>query len=1004
MIKIKWIKDSENGKMGEVGYTNKKSAKLYVDKGYAKYVEDIKKKTKKVKKKIDIKPQTKTQLQQAFIDCCVARREYYWIYTPKPFMQKNKDATPTALTDSIILQHIAGTKVLGLSPFVNDGEVLYGGMDFDVHGLTPKAKELKIKELGEKKYKEWEDKYLEEQRKQIEIDIPKLTKWLDKNKYIYFINSSGSEGRHLRVYSNKPTNAKVMRYFLINLQEQLLGEVKTEIFPKQDVLNEQTEDGIIRPYGNQMKAVLAIHPRTKKLAGIIKNKKVLDREESLKFLYEFSQKIPKANTIEFDIPPELEEKHRKKKFTGEYKKSGEFKVPGYCRFFENVACVEPLPSGKANRHDYLDGNAYQYLQDKQNLLKDYMEIQGRDHTAFNDSKKWVFSCQVIHKYLRENTGEGIERGKNCCDNCPLFSSEYMPDMQPLIEHRHNKQKREGIIKDILKSKINSSHLEFEDVINELMLLVTYKESTLIQTFEEIKKDTIDEEINKRKQMFKEIDEKKEIEIEKQKGTTAVEIWKIGKQVLEALVDKKRGKATEILVEYILDNNYIYSTRDDENSEMWIYSKGIYIPQGKTFVREICREILGNAFTTAIGNQVIDKLQVDSYIDQEEFFVNDNIEEVAVLNGVLNIFTRKLRDFDPNTIFFSKLPIKYQLDKDCKTIQKFFKTIQKSNEDVLVMQEIFGYLLYRKYSIEKAIMLCGNGRNGKSKTQELMKRFIGAENCSNIEIQEFETDPFALGELFNMSANLAGDISPKALKTTSKFKTLTGGDTINAPRKFKTRVKFVNYAKQLFSANELPITYDLTPAFWNRWVLLDFPYTFISQKEFNKLNEDDRKNIMIADVKIIDKLSTEEELSGLLNWSLDGLKRLLEQKDFSYSKSVSEVKDMWLRKSSSFLAFCMDNLESDYDCKILKSELRKAYTIYCRQYKLRINGDKEIKHILETTYGASAERSSYDNQQVYAWEGVKFSQGSQGCYGFSFTKEKVKKGIESENPSKPNYLN
>ena len=32
------------------------------------------------------------------------------------------------------------------------------------------------------------------------------------------------------------------------------------------------------------------------------------------------------------------------------------------------------------------------------------------------------------------------------------------------------------------------------------------------------------------------------------------------------------------------------------------------------------------------------------------------------------------------------------------------------------------------------------------------------------------------------------------------------------RKFKTRVKFINYAKMIFSANEVPMTYDLSDGF------------------------------------------------------------------------------------------------------------------------------------------------------------------------------------------------
>ena len=110
-----------------------------------------------------------------------------------------------------------------------------------------------------------------------------------------------------------------------------------------------------------------------------------------------------------------------------------------------------------------------------------------------------------------------------------------------------------------------------------------------------------------------------------------------KKVYLELIGRKPRDATELIVKDILKKNYIYTTRDDENSEIWIYFEGVYIPQGKTFIREFCRKILGKAFTGHLANEVINKIEADTYIDQNKFFSNNIIEEVAVQNGILNIF-------------------------------------------------------------------------------------------------------------------------------------------------------------------------------------------------------------------------------------------------------------------------------------------------------------------------------------------------------------------------------
>jgi len=116
-----------------------------------------------------------------------------------------------------------------------------------------------------------------------------------------------------------------------------------------------------------------------------------------------------------------------------------------------------------------------------------------------------------------------------------------------------------------------------------------------------------------------------------------------------------------------------------------------------------------------------------------------------------------------------------------------------------------------------------------------------------------------------------------------FKTLTGRDLIAAPRKYLTRVKFVNFAKMVFACNKLPRTKDTSTAFWNRWILFEFPYTFLSEKEINSLTEEEEKNVRLRDVNIIEKLSSPDELSGLLNRALDGLARLFANKDFRILK-------------------------------------------------------------------------------------------------------------------------
>lgn len=444
-------------------------------------------------------------------------------------------------------------------------------------------------------------------------------------------------------------------------------------------------------------------------------------------------------------------------------------------------------------------------------------------------------------------------------------------------------------------------------------------------------------------------------------------------VLTALACKLRNKATELMVEYIKKTNYIYTTKDDLKSEMWIYEDGIYRPNGKSCITEICRHILGAVFTPQLVNEVIAKIEADTFIDSEQFFKNDYVDEVPVLNGILNLKTKRLYSFEPKKIFFNKIQANYNPEAKCPFITKHFSDVLKNENDVKVMFEIFGFLLYKDYFIEKAVMFLGDGRNGKGKTIDLMKRFLGANNCCSVPLNSLSDGGFRTWDLFGCMANLAGDLSSTALKDTSTLKQTTGRDLIGADRKNRSTVNFINYAKHIFACNDLPKVYDFSRGFWERWVLFEFPYTFVKKEIYDDLEKEEKKKFKIMNPFIIEQITTQGELSGLLNESLDGLHRILKQKDFSYSVGIDEIKKFWVRKSDSFTAFAMDNLEESFDGKISKALLRKSFYKYCKEFKLKGASDKNIKVVLEEMFGVT---DSQETGGERVWEGIKLKEKSK----------------------------
>jgi P4 family phage/plasmid primase-like protien len=439
-------------------------------------------------------------------------------------------------------------------------------------------------------------------------------------------------------------------------------------------------------------------------------------------------------------------------------------------------------------------------------------------------------------------------------------------------------------------------------------------------------------------------------------------------VLSLIQRKKTGEATELLVNEILNNNFIYTTKTDVKQEIWVYQEGIYEPNGESHIKEIIRNIMNDGYSEWLANQVLAKVKIDTFIETNYFFNQNVIEEVPVQNGILNIFTREIQPFTPKKIFFNKLPVIYDPSKDCPLIDKFLSEVLAKKDDKKLFYELGGFCLLKEYRFEKAFMFVGSGRNGKDKSLELIKRLLGAKNCCSIPLSSIVPDSFIISEFYQKLANLAGEINNHDLKDTSAFKGLTGRSLQTAQRKYLTPITFINHAKFIFACNDLPMVSDDSVGFWDRWILLEFPYTFLSQEEIDK--KEDKTNLKVRDDNIIQKITIPEEMSGLLNRFLDGLDRIISQKKFSNTQGSEEVKQLWVVKSNSVMAFCLNCIVEDYDGFIMKKDFRRRYIDYCKKYKVKPRSDYVIKRTLENLFGVSeGNKPVLNNKWEKSWEGI-----------------------------------
>ncbi|MEA2000041.1 MAG: phage/plasmid primase, P4 family, partial [Euryarchaeota archaeon] len=350
-----------------------------------------------------------------------------------------------------------------------------------------------------------------------------------------------------------------------------------------------------------------------------------------------------------------------------------------------------------------------------------------------------------------------------------------------------------------------------------------------------------------------------------------------------------------------------------------YKDGIYHPTGATYIREIVEKAVdGQSITTRVVSEVIGHIQRRTYINPDEF--DSDINEITTKNGVLNTKTFEFREHDPKKPSLLQIPVNYDPDADCMRFKKFLHEILPNKIERETIEELFGYCLVRNYSYQKWFMFLGAGANGKGTLLSTLRSLIGATNISAVELQAFD-QPFTVAELHGKLANIVGDLSAKELYHSGRLKSLTGGDLIHAEKKFQPPFNFVNFATIIYSANDLPKTFDGTNAFWRRVMLINFGETFSGTTDVKDLWKE---------------LSSEEELSGILNLAIKGLQRLRENNQFSKNNSSEEVEEHYIRNSDPMKAFFMDcvditNATDDY---VSLATLHTAFVEYCKSWRFR----------------------------------------------------------------------
>jgi putative DNA primase/helicase len=426
-------------------------------------------------------------------------------------------------------------------------------------------------------------------------------------------------------------------------------------------------------------------------------------------------------------------------------------------------------------------------------------------------------------------------------------------------------------------------------------------------------------------------------------------------------------AKELVVEFY------FKTLGNTKREIWWYNKerGIFQPNGEKIIESRFQEKWGNAeppVTIFDVKEAVGAVHRQTFFERSEF--DKNIEWIACTDCMINLRTGITSPFSPDFLCTVSIPVQYHnpnISKNkmrCPRIIKFlFEIVDK--EDVARILDFLAYCLWRDYRYGDYILLIGDGQNGKSVLLQLIRTFLGLDNVSAESLDRLLEDRFSTANLYRKLANIEADISKKPndepIVNTGKVKKLTGRDPVTGEFKYRDPFTFTNYAKLWFSCNTVPRTDDLTDAFFRRVIVINFSRQF--------WGSDDEKNL-------IDKLTTEDELSGLLHILLDRLPRILKEgiREMTEAELENTYKQ-YMRNLEPIQAFLEELVIKGNvpEQKITKKEMYEIYKRFCVTAKLKVQSAGAFSRYLSARKFEEKVLRDPENENKPTWYWVKVAR-------------------------------
>ncbi|MFB6372246.1 MAG: phage/plasmid primase, P4 family [Bradymonadaceae bacterium] len=281
------------------------------------------------------------------------------------------------------------------------------------------------------------------------------------------------------------------------------------------------------------------------------------------------------------------------------------------------------------------------------------------------------------------------------------------------------------------------------------------------------------------------------------------------------------------------------------------------------------------------------------------------------------------------------------------LQSLFKPDDTADEKIRFLQDFLGAGFFGfGYRYQKALIMHGDGSDGKSQVVELMNAVVPDGVYSNIAPQRLQEDASLRIKLNNSRLNLVEEIPERSIIQGDKLKLIIGGGEDEDRELYDAQTEKIDYrATHVMCANVLPTVSELNEGFWRRWVLMPFNRRFIE-------NPDPDNPYQGEIIRDIGRRIAHKETKGIIQWLTRGARRVLERGGLDVPACCEKAIRRWRGNANSMMGWATERCEP---CPakegVSTRELWEDYRQWCenngiRERYQRTKGsfEKNLKHI------------------------------------------------------------